>query len=336
MRFAEPEMLYGLWGVVLVAGFLFWAARHRQDILKRFISQHLVDEIADSFDAGRYVIKDILLVAVFVLGILALARPQWGFEWQEVKRQGLDIMVVIDTSRSMLTQDVKPDRLRRVKLAVKDLLKKLKGDRVGLIAFAGKAFLVCPLTVDYNGFLMSLEDLDTQTIPQGGTNLSEAIKEAIRAYDDVPSQHKAVVILTDGENLQGRPMDIVRQAKEKGFKIYCIGIGTKEGELVRIRNNSGRYEFLKDENGNVVKSRLNEKLLQEIALLTGGIYVRASGARFGLDLIYDRELSKFEKRDIESTTQKRYHERFQIPLGLAVSVLIVATCMATRKTGKDS
>lgn len=331
MQFAKPEILYWLWGIVLVAAFLFWAVKRKQNLLKRFASEDLLSEIAASFDAKRDTIKHCLLVLVFVLGVLALARPQWGFDWQEVKRQGLDIMVVIDTSRSMLTEDVKPNRLERTKLAVRDLLKKLKGDRVGLIAFSGKAFLVCPLTVDYNGVILSLGDLDTETIPQGGTNLSEAIQEVMQAYGQTPSPHKAAIILTDGENLQGDPVALAKKAREKGFKIYCVGIGTKEGELIRIPNALGEYEFLKDENGNFVKSRLNEKLLQEIALLTGGIYVRASGAQLGLDLIYDQELSKLEKREIESKMEKRFHERFQFPLSVAVLLLVLSTCMTTRR-----
>lgn len=335
MRFENPEILTWLWGVIGVAYFLYWMTKRKKRLLQRFAAQELINEIVASYDFRRNIIINLLLIAVFALSVIALARPQWGFELREVKRTGLDIMIVIDTSRSMLTQDVKPNRLARTKLAVKDLLKKLKGDRIGLIAFAGKAYLVCPLTVDYNGFLMSLEDLDTKTIPQGGTNLSEAIEETFKAYQDVKNDFKAIIILTDGENLEGDPLALAAKAKEKGFKIYCIGIGTKEGELIHIRNAVGGLDYLKDKDGNVVKSRLNEKLLQEISLLTNGVYVRASGAQFGLDLIYDQELSKLKKYEIESKTERKYYERFQIPLGLAVFMFVVSTCMTTRKKEKN-
>jgi len=303
-------------------------------MMERFSEKPLLPEIAPSFDQKQNVRVGCLLLAVVLLVVIALARPQWGYEWQEIKRQGLDILVAIDTSRSMLTQDVQPNRLERTKWAVKDLLKRLEGDRIGLIAFSGEAFLVCPLTVDTQGFLLSLEDLDTETIPRGGTDLEAAVREAIREYDEVPSKYKAVILLTDGENWEGDPLAAARKARDKGIRIYCIGIGTQEGELIRIPGASGKTEFLKDENGNFVKSRLDEKLLQEIALAAGGVYVRASGAQFGLELIYDQELSKLEKREIASQKEKRFHERFQIPLGLALILLCAETLLTNRKKRK--
>lgn len=323
MRFAHPEYLLWLWTTVPLGLFLFWAFRRKQKLLENMASADLLKEMNVEISRRRYAVRFAFLFFAAAFSLLALARPQWGYEWQEVQRKGLDIIVVIDTSRSMLTQDVRPNRLERTKLAVKDLLKNLKGDRIGLIAFAGEAFMVCPLTVDYDGFRLSLEDLDTDSIPLGGTNISAAVGEAIRGYDEVESKHKAVVILTDGENLQGDPLAAARAAKEKGVRIYCVGIGTREGELIRIARPSGEQEFLKDETGNFVKSRLNEKLLQEIALSTGGAYVRASGAEFGLDLIYEQELSKLERREIESQMEKRYHERFQFPLAAAFLFLVL-------------
>ena len=296
---------------------------------------NLVQEIAENFSPKRQVWKYVLLLSVVILSILALARPQWGFQWQELHREGLDIIVAIDTSRSMLTQDVKPNRLERTKLAVKDLLKKIDGDRIGLAAFAGEAFLVSPLTIDYNGFTLSLNDLNTESIPRGGTSISHAIEEAIKGYEKIPAQYKVVIIITDGENLEGDPLAAAQKAKEKGIKIYCVGIGTREGELIRIQNEHGDFQFLKDENGNFIKSRLNEAILKEIARITGGAYVRASGAEFGLDLIYEQQLSKIEKREFERKMEKRYYERFQIPLALALVLLITETLLSTRKKNEN-
>jgi Ca-activated chloride channel homolog len=332
MRFADPDMLSGFWIVPLLVLFLFWAIRRKQNLLNQFAQKELLTDIAVSFDARKERRKHIFVIFSVILSILALARPQWGFQWQEVNRQAADIFIAIDTSKSMLTQDVKPSRLARTKLAVKDLMNKLQGDRIGLMAFSGNAFLVCPLTIDYGGFLLSLEDLDIETIPRGGTNIAGAITAAIKEYDKSDSKDKAVVILTDGENLEGDPISAAQQAKVKGIKVYCVGIGTQEGELIQVPIAQGQLEFLKDENGNFVKSRLNEKLLQQIALTTGGIYVRASGAEFGLDLIYDRELSKMEKREIESKMEKKYFERFQVPLSLALFFLVLGTIIGTRKT----
>ncbi len=296
---------------------------------------NLVQEIAENFSPKRQVWKYVLLLSVVIFSILALARPQWGFQWQELHREGLDIIVAIDTSKSMLTEDVKPNRLERTKLAVKDLLKKIDGDRIGLAAFAGEAFLVSPLTIDYNGFTLSLNDLNAESIPRGGTSISSAIEEAIKGYEKIPAEYKAVIIITDGENLEGDPLAAAKKAKEKGIKIYCVGIGTREGELIRIQNELGNFQFLKDENGNFIKSRLNEAILKAIARITGGAYVRASGAEFGLDLIYEQQLSKIEKREFESKMEKRYYERFQIPLALALVLLIMETLLSTRRKNEN-
>src|SRR3989338_931268 len=189
MHFAQPSMLHLLWAVVAVAAVLRWLTRRREAILRRFAAGSLLPEIVPQRDRRRLLWKDIMMVTVLFFSVLTLARPQWGFQWQEVKRRGLDILLVVDTSRSMLTADVKPNRLERTKLAVQDLLQKLKGDRVGLIAFAGDAFMVCPLTVDYGGFLLSLNDIGVHTVPRGGTNIPAAIAEAIQGYDKTPNKY---------------------------------------------------------------------------------------------------------------------------------------------------
>lgn len=331
MHFADPSMFRLFWAVILLAIFFLWTINQRSRILQRFAASQLLSEIIPGLSLGRWRWKNILLMGVFIFAALALARPQWGFEWQEVKRRGLDILLVVDTSKSMLTADVKPNRLERTKLAIKDLLKKLRGDRVGLIAFAGDAFMVCPLTVDYAGFMLSLNDLDVHTVGRGGTNLSRAIEESIRGYGAMRNEYQAIILVTDGDNLEGDAGVAARKAKEKGIKIYSIGIGTTPGELIQFVNERGETEFLKDSTGNFVKSRLNENLLRQIALTMGGIYVRATGAEFGLDFIYEQELTKFQKRDIEQKMKKRYHERFQIPLALAFVLLLIETCFPARK-----
>ncbi|OGX39493.1 MAG: hypothetical protein A3G91_03635 [Omnitrophica WOR_2 bacterium RIFCSPLOWO2_12_FULL_50_9] len=332
MRFAQPFLLHLLWGVLILGVFLYGRIAYHKKILHRFSQEHLWNAIVPFFRRARLAGKYIMLTGVLAFSVLGLARPQWGFKWEEIKRQGLDILVAVDTSKSMLTQDVKPNRLERTKLAVQDLIKKLKGDRIGLIAFAGDAFMICPLTVDYGGFLLSLNDLNVETVPRGGTNLSRAIAEALRGYDHVLNKYKVIVMITDGDNLEGDPLVQARKAKEMGIKIYCIGIGTQDGELIQFASESGEAEFLKDREGNFVKSRLNEKLLQEIALSTGGVYVRASGAAFGLDLIYGQELARLERREIEGRKEKRYYDRFQIPLAMAFLLLFAETWLTTRKT----
>jgi len=331
MHFAKLNMLVWMWAVIAFALLLFWGYQRRKKLLNLFAQEPLIGEVAASYSAKKTKQKNVLLVIVVLFSIFALIRPQWGFQWQEVKRKGIDIIVVIDTSKSMLTRDVKPNRLERTKFAVQDLLKKLKGDRIGLIAFSGNPFLICPLTVDYGGFLISLNDLSVDSVPRGGTNIAKAIEEAISDYDDTSSKYKAIIMITDGDNLEGDPVAAAKKANEKGIKIYSVGIGSAQGELIQIHNDAGKVVFLKDRNGNYVKSRLNERLLKEIALITGGIYVKASGSQFGLDIIYDRELSRIEKREIEVKMEKKYFERFQFPLGIAVILLVIETCMTRRK-----
>ena len=321
MQFADIQYLHLLWLLPVVIIFFIWSIHHHRERMNVFANDAPVKDLAPGFTSRTLMIRAVLLTIVFILSVMALARPQWGFEWQKVKRQGADILVALDVSKSMLAADVKPNRLERTKLAVRDLLKKLKGDRIGLIAFAGDSFLMCPLTVDYNGFLLSLDDLSTDTIPLGGTNIGAAILEAVNSYRDVPGQSRSLIIVTDGENLEGDPMAQAAKAKAQGIKIHTIGIGSEEGELIQVPDGRGGLEFLKGPDGNVVKSRLNAELLQNISSETGGLYVRAGGADFGFETIYNRELAKLHKREFESLRDKRFFERFQWVLALALMFL---------------
>ena len=331
MKFGAAENFLWLWALIPLCAFLLWAVRHRRTMLGRFSKEELFAQIARSYDPQRYRLKIILLLLVIFFSVIALARPQWGYEIREIKRRGTDILLIVDVSRSMLTRDVKPSRLERTKLAIKDLIKKLKGDRIGLIAFAGDAFLTCPLTVDYSGFLLNLEDLGPDIVARGGTNIAAGLRTALQEYETAGAKFKAVVIITDGENLEEDPMPTVEEAKGKGIKIFAVGVGTKDGELIQVTNERGETEFLKDTNGNFIKSRLDEGLLQKISLATGGVYVRASGAQFGLDLLYDQGISKFEKQDFQTKSEQRYFERFQYPLALALLLLVMETGLPLRR-----
>ena len=302
--------------------------------MEGFAQKDLLNELTGPLDRKKQRMKTVVVLVSVLMIIIALIRPQWGFEWQEVKRSGLDILIAIDTSNSMLAEDVKPNRLERSKLAVKDLIKKLRGDRVGLIAFAGSAFLQCPLTVDYSGFMLSLDSIDVETIPKGGTSLTSAIKTALDSYEG-GKKHKILVIITDGEDHEGNLVELAEKAKEKGIKIFTIGIGTKEGELIPVTDESGNVSFLKDKKGNVVKTRLDEATLQKIALNTGGSYVKATSTEFGLDLIYEEKLSKMEKREIEDKMVKKYKERFQIPLFIALLLLCIEPFIRERKKSTE-
>ncbi len=332
MKFANPQAWHLLWLLPLIAAGLHLFFQYRRRMMARFVEAHLIDELAEGFSLKRHRLKAALLMAAFVFMVAALSRPQWGFHILPVKRHGLDVMVVIDTSKSMLTKDVKPSRLERTKLAIKDLILKLDGsDHIGLIAFAGDAMLMCPLTYDYNGFLLSLEDLGTDAIPRGGTNMAAAIDASIQAYAGMADSDKAVVLVTDGEDQEGDALQAARRAKAKGLKIFTVGVGTREGDLVQVPDASGQPEFLKDSDGNVVKSHLNENLLQQIAYITGGAYVHSGAEEFGLDYLYERQLSKLKKHDNQEKMSKQYDERFQWPLTLAFLLLWAEALVLHRK-----
>jgi len=331
MRFAQPYFTLFIFAVLSLILFYIWAFRMRKKTWDKFAQKSLLAELLAQVNSGRQRLKAILLILGLLFCFIALLRPQWGFKWQESKRKGLDIIIALDTSKSMLANDIKPSRLERAKLAIGDFTQDLKGDRIGLIAFSGSAFLGCPLTIDYGGFLLSLENIDVNTIPKGGTSISSAIKEALRSYPAGEGKYKVLIIITDGEDHEGDPLRLAEEAKKEGIIICCIGIGTKEGELVFLEQKDGRKEFLRDNEGNAVKSRLNEEVLQKIALACGGTYIRSTNINFGLDLLYQGRLSKMEKREFEGKMNKLYAERFQIPLAIGLILILLETVISDRK-----
>jgi len=332
MDYADPRYISVLAfsGAFLVL-FYVWAMKRRETLMERFAEKNMIEGIAPNFSLARKILKMALTGAAFLLCVFALARPQWGFEWQEVKRTGLDILIGIDVSKSMLARDMRPSRLERTKYAVKDLIRKLSGDRVGLIAFAGTSFLQCPMTIDYNGFLLTLDDLNTDTIPRPGTSIASAINNAIDVLKGADKKFKIFVLITDGEEFEGDAIKAANEAAQAGIRIYCVGVGTAEGDLIPAIDAQGERGYLADKAGQVVKTRLNEDLLKKIAVATGGSYVRATPSDFGLTLLYDNRISKLEKRDIDAKMKKLYQERYQIFLGIAVAFLLLEPLISERK-----
>jgi Ca-activated chloride channel homolog len=326
MRFASDYYGWGFLAVAALCLFFIWAGRRKQKAIDQFIGRELFGHLGGMVNKRLQKTKSLLLVCVFGLSVVALMRPQWGFSWQEIERQGLDIVVALDISKSMLAGDVKPNRLARSKLAIRDLVKKLSGDRIGLIAFSGAAYLQCPLTIDYEGFLFTLENVDTDSISRGGTSLASAIETAMKVFEGGNSKHSALIIITDGEDHEGNIEALSKRARDLGIKIFTVGIGTKEGELIQIDG-----AFVKDKQGNVVKSRLNEDILREIAFITSGMYVHSTSSEFGLETIYRERLSKMEKQDIKAAMEKRYHERFQIFIALAIILAAAEQFISDKK-----
>jgi Ca-activated chloride channel family protein len=331
MKFAEPIwLLAGL----IACGALVWAWRRydarQRAALATFASSHLHAQLTASFSAAKRHWKRGLFLAAVGCLFLALARPQAGFRWEEVKRHGIEVVFAVDTSRSMLTPDVKPDRLTRAKLAVDDFVSHLNGDGVGLIAFAGNAFLQCPITLDYDAFHESLEAVDTTIIPRGGTDIASAIREAQAALQNRPGKDKILILLTDGEDLEGSALATANASAKDGLKICTVGVGTANGDLIPIPAEQGGG-FVKNDSGQFVKSHLGEAGLKSIAEATGGLYAPLGAQGQGLDTIYQQALAPLAKHDLASRRQRVYTERFQWPLTGSLALLLASVLVGTRR-----
>jgi Ca-activated chloride channel family protein len=265
--------------------------------------------------------------------VLAMARPQWGFTWEAARQKGLDIVVAVDTSKSMLAEDLKPNRLARAKLAALDLMKQAQADRLGVIAFAGGAFLQCPLTLDSGAFRQCINELDVDIIPQGGTALAAAIRTATEAFKD-DENFKVLVLFTDGEDHDPGAIQAAVEASEAGMRIFTIGLGTEDGEILRIRSNDGRVDYVRDGEGQVVKSRLNQAILTQIAGAAQGFYLPLRGADT-VDALYTEGLAPLPKSESEARLFQRYHEQYHWPLGLAILLLLIETVLPERRRGVE-
>ena len=333
MQFAYPHMLWFL--LVLppaLIAFFWWSWRKRQFLMSQFIQARLLSNLTVGLSARRQRIRATAIVGAVACLILTLARPQWGFSWEEARLRGLDIVVAIDTSKSMLAEDIAPNRLTRAKMAALDLVQQARSDRLGLVAFAGSAFLQCPLTIDDAAFRQSLDSLDVTTIPEGGTAIAECIRSALTAFKE-GENHKVLVIFTDGEDHDSGALEAAKKAVEQGCKIFTIGIGSTDGEILRYKDLKGRTDYIRDPEGNVVKSRLNEDLLREISGATeGGFYLPLRGAKT-VETLYQEGLAKLPKSEREEKLMKRYHERYHWPLALAILLLVGEFLFPDRKRG---
>jgi Ca-activated chloride channel family protein len=318
-----------------VCGALVWMWRlhdlRQQTALTRFVSDHLRAQLTRSLSPVKRRFQRGLLLGALALLFVALAGPQAGYRWEQVTRRGNDVIFAIDTSRSMLTPDVKPNRLARAKLAVSDFVTRLDGDAVGLIAFAGNAFLQTPLTLDYGAFRESLDAIDTNIIPRGGTNIASAIRAAQSALRNRPGSDRILVLLTDGEDLDGNALSAATTAAQQdGLKIYTVGVGTANGDLIPLSAEQGGG-FVRDAGGTLVKSRLDEPALKAIAAATGGLYVPLGAEGQGLEVIYQQALAPLVKHDLASRRQKIYTQCFQWPLATALAMLLASVLMRTRR-----
>ena len=333
MSFGEPEWLWAL--LLLPALMLLFLQAERKAVrrLQEFIAPKLLRQLSANVDRFRRATRVVLQLLALGLAFVALAQPRWGYAFEEAKRKGIDLLIAVDTSRSMLSNDVQPNRLQRVKLAAQDLVSELAGDRVGLIAFAGRAFVQAPLTIDYEACVEAINDLDTKTIPEGGTNISEAITLASRTFGKSAEGNRALVIFSDGEELSGDAVKAAKGAAEAGIRIFTVGVGTPQGSLIPL-GDDGSTDFVKDPGGQVVKSRLDEQRLREIAELTGGFYLHLENGPETMKALTSGGLGKLTAQEMDVRVSRRPIERYHWPLSAAGIVLALSTVISERKRAR--
>jgi len=325
------------WLILLVPAlivFFIYAFRQKAKALSIFANSEVLKNIVLSVSLTRQKVKITLFIIAVLFIVLALTRPKWGFHWQTLERKGVDIILAIDVSKSMLADDIKPNRLERAKREVKDLIKHLEdagSDRVGLIVFAGSSFVQCPLTLDYNTLALFLDDINPNQISYGGTAIGDAIYKCMETFEGKIKQYKTIILITDGEDHESNPESAAEEAKKQGVVIHTIGIGRREGSLIPITEESGQQTFLKDKEGNAVRSRIDEDTLRKIALKTGGRYIPATSGNFQLVELYDKVISQMEQRQLQETKQKKYEERYQWFLLIGVMLFALENLISDRK-----
>lgn len=329
MKWGQVELLYWLPLALPLAWALFALLRRRRNALSQIVDPAMLAILAPAWNPARARSRLVLRILALALLVLALARPQWGFHWEEVRRKGLDLMIVLDTSRSMMASDIKPTRLQQAKWGVRDLLRNLRGDRVGLIPFAGSSLLQCPLTIDYAAFTMTLDDVYSGIIPRGGTAIEQALRTAIAAFPVDGAADRVILLITDGEDHEGDPLKLLPELTEKEIRVYTIGIGTLEGEMVPAGDGQGAY--FKDRQGQIVKTALKEDVLQKLALGTGGTYVRSAPGDTGLERVFRESIDNLKRSEQETRTAKIYEERFVWPIAAALLLLAWEAVLSDRR-----
>ena len=325
-RFATPGYLYLLLLLPLLAGLYVYAVRSRRRALERFADEAVLPGLMPEASPVRLRLKFVLLCLGLGFIILALARPQFGSKLREVTRQGVEIMLAVDVSNSMLAQDFEPSRLERTKFAIDRLTQQLEQDRIGLIVFAGDAYMQLPITSDYVAARSFAAQISPTMVSKQGTAIGAAIDLAANSFSSGSEGSRVIVVISDGENHEDDALAAAKAAAEKGIRIYTIGIGTPEGAPISIDG-----EFIKDEQGDMVVSKLDEQMLEQIALTTGGAYIRATNRSLGLDEIVQK-INEVEKKELTSTVFEDFNEQYQYLIGLALALLLLEFAMLERRS----
>ena len=332
MRFGDLPLLWLLALVPALALFFAWALWRKAVVLRRFAETEMLRRLVAGTSLARQIAKMTLLLLVVLFLALSLARPQWGSKQEIVQRKGLDVVVAVDVSLSMYAEDIKPNRLARSKQEIQRFAERLNGDRVALVAFAGDAFLQCPLTSDYSAFRIFLDVLDPTLIDAPGTDIARALEAGLQAFPKSAGtgKYRVMILLTDGEDHSGRALKIAEQAAAQGVVVYTVGIGSVTGVPIPVLDGSGNKAYKKDAQGNIVSTRMDPELLLQIAKATGGRFYHAEPGHFELLDVLDA-INSMEKREQDSQRFSRFEDRFQIPLAAALFVLVAEMLISDRR-----
>lgn len=328
-QFAHPEFLWGFLVIPLLIILFVFSRMARRKALRRFGSEGLMKVLMPYASGARPVFKFMVVLLALVFFIFGLARPQFGSKLKKVKREGVELVIALDVSNSMLAEDIEPNRLERAKRAISRLIDRLSDDKIGLIVFAGEAFTQLPITTDYNSAKMFLESVHTDIVPVQGTAIGAAIELASRSFSPTGDSNKAIIIITDGENHEDNAVDVARQAAEKGIIVHTIGMGLPQGAPIP-EYRYGQKDYKKDARGNTVITKLDEPMLEQISAAGKGIYVRANNAQVGLNALFD-EVNKMEKTEMESNVYSEYEDQFQYLFAIGLALLLIEFLILERK-----
>lgn len=322
LRIENEIFLYGFLVIpfmsLLFIGLLRWRKRVKQQIG----DEALIDQLMPNYSKGTLMLKHIIVLVALIFIVIALANPQLGSKLETVKREGVDLIVAMDVSKSMLAEDVQPSRIERSKLMVSKLIDELRGDRIGIIVYAGQAYTQLPLTTDYAAAKMFLKSVNTDMVPTQGTAIGEAIKMAKSSFKSTNKKHQTLVIISDGENHESGALEAVEEMDDEQFTVYTVGIGLPQGDPIPIARKGSATEFKKDHQGNVVITKLDPTMLQQLAVAGGGDYI--SGDRIHDAVEYIREkLDGMERVEVEAKLFTDYEDQFQWFLGIALVLILI-------------
>ena len=333
-RFEHHIFLWAILAVLPSILIIFLLVQHwKKRKLRQFGNQAMIKRLMPNVSKSLPIVKFILYAAAMVSLLIGLANLQFGTKLEEVKREGVDLMLALDVSNSMLAEDLSPNRLERSKRAIYQLIEKLHNDRLGIIVFAGEAYVQLPITTDYSSAKLFLETIGTDIIPTQGTSIGSAIDLAMESFDFENETSKSIIVITDGENHEDDAKTAAAEAAAKDVSVHTIGMGSEKGSPIPIYKNGAQVDFRKDNAGNTVVTKLDEKMLKEIATAGNGSYVRANNANAGLNIIMD-EIDKMEKKEFGSKSFKDYEDRFQIFLIIALILIVIEYFISTRRTSK--